>query len=227
MARRRRRRSRAKENPLPLIPLLLLGGAAAAIGAGVYFATRPQTNNALPSGSAPVAGPAVPLANNQYYWIASSSADGLPGSAQDFANQVAGPATGWANVCVVYYAPTTQGSIPTDVTVPQGGYVAHAMWSSPSMTSDQAGTLLGVPPGVTITTAGTNTGGLACFGLVGLKGSSTTSSMAPTASGGGGGGIVGQVNGAINTAQNTANNVQGQIQGASDTVNNITSQFGG
>jgi hypothetical protein len=235
---RKRRRSRARENPLELLPfLLLLGGAAAAVGTTAYVATRPKKTNApnLGGGSNPNPtpnGPSVPLSTNTYYWIYSASPAGLPATPDDLALQMAN--AGWANVAVFYYGPTSQGSIPAGVSVNQGGYVAKAMWVAVANNTATAGSLLmGVPPGFSVTPTVAATPGISAVAIYGGVG--PNSPVGPTgqgpagphytgtpdqadaallslqnnsSSGGGGGGtVIDQAKGAVSNAENEGNSV--------------------
>ena len=238
-----RRRSRARENPLELIPFLLLAaGAAAAVGTGVYVATRPKT---FPAGASatPAAsgGPSVPLTTSTYYIIASASPAGLPATADDFALQLAN--AGWANVAVYYYGPTGQGAIPAEVSVGTGGYAARAMWVAASMDSSQAGSLLGVssvaaivpsPSPAKSPTTGRNLSAVAIYGGIGPNNPTGQPGSGVQPSGGSTNPIQNAINqgqNAVNTAQNAANQAQSTAQNLSDQANNtsnaVSNIFGG
>lgn len=148
------KKRRARENPSNTV-WFVIGGGAVAVGAAIYFMSRPKTAAAAavsaPAASVPamtaasaatVSTPAATpttgltqattLTTGQTYTFYGAVPAGVATS-QDLATALA--AGGWTGVTVPYF--NGQGTLPSGI--PSSGFVAVGVWNGPNGLTAQPG----------------------------------------------------------------------------------------
>jgi hypothetical protein len=229
----RRRRTHARENPLPLLPLLIIAGAAAVAGGGAYYLAKKGTSVPLLGSSKVPPGPyQIPLAMTQgeTYIIA---ANGIPATITSAESVIAAYAQqGFEQIAVLQYR--GKGVLPFGIASVPNGMVLAGVWAGPSGRPTPAGaaafnagsnrTTVHVGPSAVVYSTGAAP--QAVTPIVGITPNAPSTPGTVSTSGN----AASTVNGAVNqgkAAVSTAQNVATQAQNTAGQLSNFANSFGG